>query len=248
MPDSPPLDAGMFDARRPRSLRRRLEQTEPPHTRVRSQAIGQPRRTRQPLPLDDDLEPIGGPWRAGPYVIGAAIVAWLLALAVLLIDPARLAQAGLPPRLLIPLVWGGAAAITLVPIQVRMALPGLAWQGMLGFGLLGYLLAFTPAPSGWLLDLPDTPVYLLFFFAVFYAITALALPLTYLLGQRFYTLRLHRLDVGRARRQAYEIALLIVAVLVMAGLRVLSPITFGLLAIVMALTEALLLSQVQPEG
>jgi hypothetical protein len=141
-----------------------------------------------------------------------------------------------------------AAALTFIPIQLRLALPGVGWQSMVGFGLLGYLLAFVPAPTAWLLDLPDLPVYLMLFFAVFYVVTATMVPLTYLLGQRFYKLRIHRLDVGRARRQAYEAGILTVMILVMAGLRVLSPATFGLLALVVVLTEALLLSQVQPEG
>jgi hypothetical protein len=189
-----------------------------------------------------------GPWTAKPLVIGLAVLAWLVAVSLLLAAPERLVVAGVGARVLVPLSWGLAAALTFVPIQLRMALPGIGWQSIVGWALLGYLLAFVPAPTGWLLDLPDLPVYLLLFFAMFYTVTAAMVPLTYLFGQRFYKLRIHRLDVGRARRQAYEIGLLIVVTLVMAGLRVLSPITFGLLALVMLLTEALLLSQVQPEG
>lgn len=238
----------------PRSIKRRLEQTTQPPSRVRSQPLNvtpeaaRPRRVREPVLVEWEPEPMHGPWRAKPLVVGAAVVAWLAALALLIVAPAQLAASGLPPRLAVPLVWMLAAALTFVPVQLRLGIPGVGWQGMLGWGLLGYLLAFVPAPSDWLLGLPDLPVYLLLFFAVFYSVTSAMLPLTYLLGQRFYKLRIHRLDVGRARRQAYEIGLLVVATLVMASLRVLSPITFGLLALVVVLTEALLLSQVQPEG
>lgn len=242
VPSSPP---------HPRSLKRRLEQqqVEERKSRVRSQPLNQPKpkRVREPVVLDWEPEPMTGPWRAKPFVVGLAIVMWMVALALLMTAPDRSQTDGFS-RLLVPLIWAVAAATTFVPVQLRLALPGIGWQSMVGFGLLGYILAFVPAPSGWLLDLPDLPVYLLLFLAIFYAVSAAIVPLIYLLGQRYYKLRIHRLDVGRARRQAYEIGLLIVVSLVMAGLRVLSPVTFGLLALVIVLTEALLLSQVQPEG
>lgn len=237
---------------RPRSLKRRLEQqkqVEERKSRVRSQPLNAPtpKRVREPVVLDWEPEPMTGPWRAKPFVVGLAIVAWIVALALLATSPGRGEATGFA-QLLVPLIWATAAATTFVPIQLRLALPGIGWQSMVGFGLLGYILAFVPAPNGWLLDLPELPVYLLLFLALFYAVSAAIVPLIYLLGQRYYKLRIHRLDVGRARRQAYEIGLLLVVSLVMAGLRVLSPVTFGLLALVIVLTEALLLSQVQPEG
>lgn len=248
--EAPELPEAPASAPHPRSLKRRLEQqAEQRKTRVRSQPINPPtpRRVREPVVLDWEPEPMTGPWRAKPLVVGLAILAWVAAVALLMAAPDR-AQATGFSQLLVPLIWATAAATTFVPIQLRLALPGIGWQSIVGFGLLGYILAFVPAPSGWLLDLPDLPVYLLLFLAIFYAVSAAIVPLIYLLGQRYYKLRIHRLDVGRARRQAYEIGLLIVVSLVMAGLRVLSPVTFGLLALVIVLTEALLLSQVQPEG
>ena len=250
-----PATSHEIDTLRPRSIRRRLEQqaeaVRPQPNRVRSHPLVGPephRRVREPVPLDWEPEPMQGPWRAKPFVVALATLGWLAAIGLLLSDPARLAQTGLLPHLLVPLVWALAAALTFVPLQFRLGIPGVGWQGMLGFATLGYLLAFVPAPTGSLLELPDVPVYLLLSFAIFYAVAAIAVPLTYMLGQRWYKLRIHRLDVGRARRQAYEIGLLVVVLLAMAGLRVLSPITVGLLILVIVLTEALLLSQVQPEG
>jgi len=211
------------------------------------------RRSPQDLPAPSASTPHDelhdrGPWRAGSLWALVTALVWVGALALLILGPARLAALDLPPRLVLTGGWALAALVTFLPLQLRMSLPGVTWQGVLGFSLLGYLLAFVPAPTNWLLELPDVPVYLLFFMALFYAVGAAALPLTYTLGQRFYYLRLHRHDVGRARRQAYEVALLAVATFVLAGLRVLTPISFGLLALVLVLTEALLLSQVQPEG
>lgn len=245
-----------LETMRPRSIRRRLERqaeaARPQPPRIRSQPLTRDappqRRVREPVPLDWEPEPMTGPWRARSVVVTVAVLGWFAALALLLSNPVQLAQVGIAPRLLVPVVWALAAGVTFVPVQFRLGIPGVGWQAMLGFGLLGYLLAFVPAPTGSLLELPDVPVYLLLFFAVFYAAAATTVPLTYLFGQRFYKLRIHRLDVGRARRQAYEIGLLIVITLGMAGLRVLSPITFGLLVLVIVLTETLLLSQVQPEG
>ncbi len=257
-PDEPSgfSDDDDLDKIQPRSIRRRIEQHTLPSadtaSRVRSQAITpqetRSKRVREPVRVDWEPEPMQGPWPAKAFVIGLAALAWLAAISLLLAAPERLTVAGLAPRLLVPFSWALAAGLTFIPVQLRLALPGVGWQGIAGFALLGYLLAFVPAPTGWLLDLPDLPVYLLLFVAMFYAVTAAMTPLTYLLGQRFYKLRIHRLDVGRARRQAYEVGLLLVVVLVMAALRVLSLITFGLLALVVILTEALLLSQVQPEG
>lgn len=252
-----------FALHHPRSLRRRLEDnavsTGTPDragrqpSRIRSQPLREdlretPRRVREPVPVTWEPEPKRGRWPAKPFVVALAVVAWIAALGLLLADPGQLRGAGLGPRALVVLAWMLAAALTFVPIQLRMAIPGIAWQGIIGWGLLGYLLAFVPAPTGWLLDLPDLPVYMLLFFAMFYAISAAVAPLMFLLGRHVYRLRIHRLDVGRARRQGYEAGALIVATLIMAGLRVLTPGTFGLLLLVIVLTEALLLSQVQPEG
>jgi len=144
--------------------------------------------------------------------------------------------------------WAIAAAITFLPIEFRLGLPGLAWQGLLGWTLLGYILAYVPPPTGWLLDLPDLPVYLLLFIALFFAVAAGTLPLTFLAGRRLYQRRMHRLDLRRARRQAYELGVLAVALTTLGGLRVLSLFTGLLLVAIFILIEMLLLSQVAPDG
>ncbi len=46
----------------------------------------------------------------------------------------------------------------------------------MGSSLLLYTLAFVPPPTGWLLSLPDTPVYLIFAAALFWSASALAMP------------------------------------------------------------------------
>ncbi len=217
--------------------------------RFRSQPIRgkPPQQTFEPttLPPAWEEERPGEPWRDKPLLIILALLAWLTALAFLLTTPSSVAQIGALPRLLTPLVWGLAGGVTFLPLQKRLGLRDIGWQGIVGWGLLGYLLAFVPAPSGSLFDLPEVPVYLLFYIAIFYATTTATMPLIYLLSQHFHKRPLHGGELHQIRRQAYCVGLFVVAVLVLAGLRMLSPATLGLTFLVLVLTEGLLLSQVQ---
>jgi hypothetical protein len=142
-------------------------------------------------------------------------------------------------RLSVPLVWALAAGLVFVPLARRLDMPGLDWQGVVGWTLLSYVVAFVPAPQGALLDLPELPSYLILFLAVFYAVAATAVPLTWMLASRLDD----ELRPRRARRQAYAVASLAVVVLAMAALRVLTLWTFALLVAVLVLAEALLISQ-----
>lgn len=234
---------------RTRSLQRRLQPQEdaPARPRVRSQDLAVQYAPVNPAPAPVP-SPASGPWRWTPLATGIAVLAWLGALALLVSASRGVGVPGSTPRVQLALAWGFAALVTFVPLEFRLGLPGLTWQGMLGCTLLGYVLVFVPPPTGWLLDLPDLPVYLLFFLGLFYTVTAATLPLTFLSGRRIYARRMHQLDVRRARRQAYELALLSVTLTVLAALRVLSPLTGLLLIAVFVLVEALLLSQVTPDG
>ncbi|MBV9789442.1 MAG: hypothetical protein JOZ51_14755, partial [Chloroflexi bacterium] len=149
-PEAPVATEAVAASPHPRSLKRRLEQqqVEERKSRVRSQPLNvpTPKRVREPVVLDWEPEPMTGPWRAKPFVVGLAIVAWIVALALLATSPGRGEATGFA-QLLVPLIWATAAATTFVPIQLRLALPGIGWQSMVGFGLLGYILAFVPAPN-----------------------------------------------------------------------------------------------------
>lgn len=170
-------------------------------------------------------------------IVLVALAAALAAVAMLLVEPLR--SLGTPVfRVLLLLTWVIAATIIFVPLQRRLEAPGLAWQSVVGWALLGYILAFVPAPSGSLLDLPELPSYLLLFFAVFYAAATATTPVTWLVARR--RLADPYLQAQRARRQAYELAALVVATMAMAALRVLTLWAFGLLVLVTILAEALL--------
>jgi len=186
-------------------------------------------------------------WSWTPLIAGLAAVAWIGAIGLIGTGAATDGRVT-SPRLTFVVAWAVASLLTFLPMQIRLGLPGLAWQGTVGWVLLGYILAFVPPPTGWLLDLPDLPVYLIFFAALFYAIAALTLPLTYVVGRQIYAHRMHQLDLRRARRQAYEFGALAVALTLLAALRVLTPLTGLLLVAVFILVETLLLSQVAPDG
>ncbi len=183
-----------------------------------------------------------------PQPAASGVPGWLLAVcsaiavlaAVVLLTVATI-RTPIPPvlRLSVPLVWALASGLVFVPLARRLDTPGLGWQGVVGWTLLSYVVAFVPAPRGALLDLPELPSYLLLLLAVFYAVAAAAVPLTWLLARRLD----NELRTRRARRQAYAVALLAVVVLAMAALRVLTPWAFALLVVVLILAEALLISQ-----
>ena len=251
---APGANTGPEPAGRPQTFRV-PKPAEPPveaaprSSRVRSQPLDVRPPPVLPEPaVEEMLAPPQGSWRWTPMVAGLAAIAWIAALGLLVTGAGTLEGRVASPRLLLAAAWGLAALITFAPIEFRLGLPGVTWQGVAGWVLLGYTLAFVPPPTGWLLDLPDAPVYLLFFVALFYAVSSAALPLTYLLGQRIYTRRMHQQDLRRSRRQAHELGVLGVALMVLAALRVLSPLTALLVVAAVVLVETLLLSQVAPES
>lgn len=173
-----------------------------------------------------------------------ALVAWAAALGLLLAEPARLPNATIL-RIILPLTWALAAAMTFIPLQHTLGASGLGWQGIVGWTLLGHVLAFVPAPTGSLLVLPELPSYLLLYLAVFYSVATAAVPLAWLFARRRIADPFHQ--VRRARRQSYELAMLVVIIMVLAALRVLTLWALGILILVTILIEALLVSRIQTE-
>ncbi|HEX5692354.1 MAG TPA: hypothetical protein VFX76_20200 [Roseiflexaceae bacterium] len=141
-----------------------------------------------------------------------------------------------------------AGLLTFVPIQQRLRLPGLALEGVAGTALLFYTLAFVPPPTGWLLALPDTPVYIVFIAAVFWSSAAIALPPMYALGRWTFRQRARQYDLRRARRQAHEVGVLLAAIVALAGLRLLTPFGVALIVLILVVAEMLFLSFVETEA
>ena len=249
VPAPAPADTSTLAPTHPRSLRKRLVAQQHPTRGVRSLPLPvRPVVPEPPPPLVEEPVRPRGPWRWTPVVALIAVAAWIAAALTLTTGLANALPSLGSPRQIVVGAWLGAALLSFAPLQWRLGLGGLAWQGAFGWTLLGYLLAFTPPPTGELVELPDLPVYLLLFLALFYAVASAFFPVAFLVGQRLFSSRLQRLDVRRARRQGYEAGLFIVGLLALSGLRVLTIWTGLLLLIVVVLLETLLISQVPPEG
>jgi hypothetical protein len=150
-----------------------------------------------------------------------------------------------PQRLLFYALVLAAGLLTFVPIQYGMGLPSLAFEGVGGTALLFYTIAFVPPPTGWLLSLPDLPVYMLLILSLFWTSSAVVLPFVYAAGQRLFKHRARRRDFRRARRQSYEIGLLVACLAVLAALHVLSWVSLLLLVLILVIGELLLLSRIE---
>lgn len=187
--------------------------------------------------------------RRTPLLLAAAAgLCWAAALLLLLLPHPELSAAlnsVADERLIFSGLVVLAALLTFVPAQRRLELPGLAFEGTLGLWLLLYTLAYVPPPTGWLLSLPDTPVYLVFMLALFLTVAALTVPLIYALGRWIFSQRARQYDLRRARRQAHELGALAAVCAGMAGLRVLTPLALLILVLIVIVVEMLFLSFVE---
>jgi hypothetical protein len=182
-----------------------------------------------------------------PLIAAAAAgICWAAALALLIFgDLGRLSNPLAPERLLYYGLVLGATLLTFVPIEARLNLTGLTIEGVIGFGLLAYTLAFVPAPQGWLLEPADLPIYGLFFIALLIAGAAAARPFIAVLSRRFFQQRARAFDQRRVRRQAYEVGLFLAAAAALGSLNVLNWASLLLILVALLIAELLLLSRVQ---
>jgi hypothetical protein len=179
----------------------------------------------------------------------AAGLCWACAVALLLfggLESEREVMAA--PRVIFYVLVMTAGLLTFVPTQRQLQLPGLTLEGVAGTFILLYTLAFLPPPTGWLLALPDMPVYLIFATAAFWTSSAIGMPLIYALGKRIFRQRARQYDVRRARRQAHEIGALVALCVGLAGLRVLTAVGVALLVLILFVAELLFLSFVETQA
>lgn len=179
-------------------------------------------------------------------IVALAGVSWTGALLMLFLANLTAETNPLAPqRLLFYALVLLAATLTFVPVQYSMRLPRLGLVGVSSVAVLLYTLAFVPPPTGWLLSLPDLPVYVLFIAALFWGTAALVLPFVYAAGQRIFRHRAQQHDVRRAWRQAYEIGLLVACTAALAALHVLNWLSFLLLLLILTIVELLLLARIE---
>jgi hypothetical protein len=176
----------------------------------------------------------------------AAGLCWTGALALLLLANLEAETNPLAPqRIFFYVLVLAAGVLTFAPVEYAMKLRGLGLQGVIGSAVLLYTLAFVPPPNDWLLSLPDIPVYALLLGALFYTTSAVVLPFVYAAGQRIFKNRARRLDVRRARRQAYEIGVLVTCIAALAALGVLTWVSILLLLLVLVTAELLFLARIE---
>ncbi len=141
-----------------------------------------------------------------------------------------------------------AGLLTFVPMQMRLRISGLAFEGTAGALLLLYTLAFVPPPNGWLLSPPDVPVFTIFAAALFWFVSAFALPIIFAISRRVYRQRARQYDLRRARRQSHEVGATAAAWVFLAGLRVLTPLGALLVVLITVVAELLILSYVEADA
>lgn len=212
-----------------------------------------PTPTEQPAP--SFAQPVPGEAEApraqrSPLLLAvAAGLCWSCAIALLLSGSLEHTPRVLAPlRLIFYTLVLAAGLLTFVPAQRQLQLPGLALEGIAGTFLLFYTLAFVPPPTGWLLWLPDTPVYLLLAVAAFWSSSAMGMPLVYAVGRRIFHQRARQYDLRRARRQAHEVGALVGLCIGLAGLRVLTLVGVALLLLILIVVEFLCLTFVETEA
>ncbi len=176
-----------------------------------------------------------------PFMALLAGLSWSLVIGLLVsVNLTDSAQAGW--RLLFAVVAFITGITTFGPLERWLELHGLTVEGTLGVWLFLVTVAMIPAPTGTLLDPPDTPVYVLMLFAVFLSAAAICRPIIAVLSRRWITLRAWALDNRRVRREAYECGIFVAIVLALAALRTLDPIKFIALVVIVVLIEILWLS------
>jgi hypothetical protein len=174
-------------------------------------------------------------------------VCWSAALTMLLLGNLSAEHDPLAPQRLLfyALVLMGGM-LTFVPLQQHMRLPHLALEGVGGTAVLLYTLAFVPPPTGWLLALPDLPVYVLLIAGLFWSTTALVMPFVYAISRRIFRQRARQMDQARVWRQSSEIGFLVAGITILAGLRVFTWVSLLLLVFILFIAELLFLSRTNP--
>jgi hypothetical protein len=207
----------------------------------------QPASLRTPLPPREAQAPAGR--RPLLLLAVAAGFCWACAIALLLFGGLESEHTVLAaPRVIFYTLVLAAGLLTFVPTQRQLQLPRLTLEGVAGTFILLYALAFLPPPTGWLLDLPELPVYLIFAAATFWTCSAIGLPLIYALGKRLFRQRARQYDVRRARRQSHEIGALVALCVGLAGLRVLTLVGVALLLLILFVAELLFLSFIETQA
>lgn len=136
--------------------------------------------------------------------------------------------------------------LTFVPIEYFFRIRGVAVRGVIGLLLFVQVVLYVPAPTDSILWVPDIPVYVLVGMALYWLISSLFVPLTYLLGKVFFVRLSRRYDIQRAWRQSREIALYCVGLFGLFGLRAFILLLVVPWTLMILIAEVVFLSYVEP--
>jgi len=78
--------------------------------------------------------------------------------------------------------------LTFVPLEYYFRISGFAVRGIVGLLLVVQIVLYVPAPTASLLWLPDVPVYILVCLTIYWFVSSLSLPLTFVVGKVAFVL------------------------------------------------------------
>jgi len=184
---------------------------------------------------------------AKPYLLGWITIVGFAWIGLLLaIFGMTWAAGNLTQQLILIVVITVVAAITYVPVEYYLTARGVAIRGIAGSVLFFMVLLYVPVPTRSMLSLFDLPVYLLIALALYWSVSSFMLPMLYAVGQLLFSGRSRRYDVRRAYRQASLVGLVGVGVILLVGLRAMSPFLFGLWVLLLISLELLFFWYVEP--
>ncbi|MBU6334569.1 MAG: hypothetical protein KGS47_09215 [Chloroflexi bacterium] len=207
--------------------------------------MNHPRSTRSVLDIASALhaEPQRDrPAMASVYIFIGAGLCWFIAALLVFVGRDGSSSGSGIERFVFLMIVALAATLSFLPFEQRLGLRSLTAEGASATVLTVIVIVMVPAPNGWLLMPSETPVYVALALSVTFAISAAALPWTYLAGQRLFRHRARRFDIGRARRQAFGIGVWTGLLVLLAGLHMLSAVTAALVLLMVAALELLWLS------
>ncbi len=133
-----------------------------------------------------------------------------------------------------------APLLIYLPISQALGLRYFWMFAVISWALFGYTITFVNPPSSGQANFVWYAIFITLLFAV---LTTIFTPLAYLIGYRFYSLKAHRRDMGRARRQAILLSLYISTLLILAAVGALNPLNATLLGAATAVLEFFFLTR-----
>lgn len=135
-----------------------------------------------------------------------------------------------------------APALTFVPLARALGAPLYDIEGIAGWATFGFVITFmSPGES------LSRGEFLIFLLPLTVAIASVATLIAHAFDRRIHRNAPYRQSFLRARRQGYLAALVVVALFLLHGIQVLSPVSGMLLLVVAILCEVIMLSRDRQE-